>query len=405
MTSYVIIGGGLAAARSAEELRDLDGEARIVVVAGEPVLPYERPPLSKDYLMGKSDFAQAVPLDQYWYSDNQVQLRLNTFATGVDRQAKLVHLADGSSLSYDALVLATGSRPRTLTVEGIGRPGVQTLRTVEESTQLREALTPDARLVIIGGGWIAFEVASSARQLGAQVTVLVRGDQVLRELGPTIAGRFCDLHRDHGVDIRLNSQAEAIEGQGDAGPVAAVRLSDGTRLPADHVLLALGAEPRLDLAAQAGLELADGVVVDDQLRSSDPAIVAVGDIANAHNDWLGRRVRLAHWAAAQNQPAVAARTLVGDQAHWDDLPYFFTDQYDWGMEFRGAIGEGGSQVQRGHGTEYLYFWLDGHSVPTAVMNLNLWDQGDAIEALLRVRRPVDPARLADPDQPLASLLD
>lgn len=403
--TYVVVGGGLAGARSVEELRDLDGEARIVLVGGERTLPYERPPLSKEYLLGNKQLAEFTPLDSAWFSDNQVEPMLGIFATGIDSGDQIVHLSDGTSLRYDGLVLATGSRPRSLDLPGAGRPGVQTLRTVEESDQLREALKAKTPIVIDGGGWIGLEVAAAARHYDAPVTVVVRGDKILTQLGDEIGDRFLAMHRDHGVEFILNTELASIDGEGDSGKVTGVTLDDGRTVQAGHVLLAVGAEPRLELARHAGLDIDGGVLADDTLITSDPHIVAVGDIVNAENSWVGGRVRVEHWATALNQPPVAARTLVGDEAHFDSPPYFFTDQYDVGMEFRGQIPEEYTLIQRGEGEEYLVFWLNPEGVVRAAMNVNIWDQGDALDALLAEGRPVDAADLADPGKPLDSLSD
>ncbi len=407
MTRYVIIGGGLGGAKASEALRELDGSAQITLVAGERALPYERPPLSKEFLQGTKTIPEFTVFEASWYADNEVALRLGQFATGLDASARVVELSDGSSLGYDGLVLATGSRPRSLRVPGVARPGVQTLRTIEESRQLRDAILTLARdgrrLVIVGSSWIALEVAASARTLGAEVSIIARGDHVLEALGPEWGERFAALHRDHGVDLRFNAEVASIDGEGPSGPVAGVTLRDGAALAAGHVLLAIGAEPRVELAEHAGLALDDGVLVDAGLASSDPAITAVGDIANAENVFLGHRLRVQHWAAALKDPDFAARTLVGDAAALDTIPYFFTDQYDWGLEFRGEIPAEHRFVQRGPDDACLTFWLDAGGVPRAALNLNLWDDGEAIEALLRAQRPVDAAALADPKVPLADL--
>ena len=407
MTRYVIIGGGLGGAKAAEALRDLDGSASLTLIAGERHLPYERPPLSKEFLQGTKTLADATVFDAGWYRDNEIALRLGVFATAVDAERRVVELSDGSDIGYDALVLATGSRPRSLRLPGIARPGVQTLRTIEEATQLRDALVALAadgrRLIIVGGGWIALEVAASARTVGAEVTVLVRDDHIVAALGPEWGERFAALHREHGVDLRLGVQVARVEGEGETGPFAGVTLTDGSRVDGAHLLLAVGAEPRLELADLAGVELGDGVLVGPGLVSSDPTIAAVGDIADVDNTFLGHRERLQHWAAALKEPGVAARALVGDEADYDAIPYFFTDQYDWGMEFRGEIPHPYRLVQRGPDTAGISFWLDADGVPRAAMNLNVWDAGEALEALLRARRPVSAEQLADPGVPLTSL--
>ena len=400
MSTYVVIGGGLAGAKSVEELRDLDGEARIVLVGGEAHLPYERPPLSKEYLVGGKALEEFTPLAAGWFADNEVEARLGIFATDVDAAGRLVHLSDGSSLAYDGLILATGSRPRTLNLPGVGRSGVQTLRTLEDADQLRAVLTAGGPLVVYGGGWIGLEVAAVARTMGVPVTVVVREDRVLRQLGDEVAPRFVAMHREHGVEFAFNSTIASIDGDGERGAVKSVTLGDGRRVEAAAVLIAVGAEPRVELAQAAGLKVEGGVLVDDSLRSSDPAIFAVGDIANAENRWVGGRIRVEHWATALSQPAIAARGVVGDEAHYDLPPFFYTDQYDLGMEFRGVIPDGATLVTRDTDEGYISFWLRGDGVPRAVMNVNVWDQADAIDALLKAGRPADAAKVRDPGVPL-----
>ena len=395
MSTYVIVGGGLAGTRTAEELRDLDGDARIVLVAGEAALPYDRPPLTKDYLLGAKQENDIVLHDAGWFTDNQIELHAGQNASSIDPAAQLVYLTDGTSIHYDGLALATGSRPRSLTVPGVGRPGVQTLRTLPESTQLRDSLAAGDPIVIVGGGWIGLEAAAAARHHGAPVTVLVRDRTVLPALGHEIGKRFIELHRKHGVEFVFGGELASIDGDGDGDPVTGVTLVGGRVIEARRVLIAVGAEPRVELAREAGLEVGNGVLVDDTLATSDPRIVAVGDIAAPENAWFGGRLRVEHWATALTQPAIAARTLVGDEAHFDGPPFFYTDQYDLSMEFRGVIPDEATMIQRGSGAEYLVIWLNRDGVPRAAMNVNQWE-GDSLEALLRQARPVDPRRFADP---------
>ena len=402
MATYVVVGGGLGGARSVEELRDLDGDARIVLIGGEMLLPYERPPLSKDYLLGEKELVDFTPLPGSWFADHQVEARLGTYAINLDADERVVHTSDGRSVRYDGLVLATGSRPRSVDVPGVSRPGVQTLRNLEDADLLKAALRSTDPLVIYGGGWIGMEVAAVARSLGVPVTVVVREDKILRQLGDVISERFLQTHRDHGVDFALNSTIATIHGSGERGTVEAVTLQDGRRIDAARVLVAVGAEPRLELAHEAGLDIDNGVLVDDSLRTSRPDIVAVGDIANAENAWVGHRVRVEHWAMAQTQPLVAARTLVGDEAHYGGPPFFYTDQYDIGMEFRGVIEDGATYVQRDTDDGYIAFWLRGDAVPRAAINVNAWE-GDTLDAILRAGKPIDPEKVKDPGISLEDL--
>ncbi|WP_026181308.1 NAD(P)/FAD-dependent oxidoreductase [Demetria terragena] len=406
MTTYVIVGGGLAGAKTAEALRERDGDARVVLISAEAHLPYERPALSKGFLAGKESQEDFTVHESSWYQENLIEVRSGTFADAIDPATRTVTLSDGSAVAYDQLALATGSRPRGLGVPGVQRPGVVTLRTIEEAAGLREVLGKGKRLVVIGGGWIGLEVAASARELGAEVTILEGSEHVLlKALGASIGDRFAELHRSHGVDVRTGISLDAIEGEGTSGAVTGVRLKDGETIPADAVLLAVGALPRVELAAAAGLDVDNGLVVDDTLRTSDSHIVAVGDIAHAEHPTLGHRVRVEHWANAQAQADIAAATMVGDEAHYDALPYFFTDQYDLGMEFRGERPDDERVIQRGSDSEHILFWLDAEDIVRAAMNVNVWDAGDDIEALLASGQPIDAERLADPTVSLSSLID
>ncbi|MGV9817635.1 NAD(P)/FAD-dependent oxidoreductase [Nocardia xishanensis] len=399
---FVIVGGGLAAAKLAEALRDNDFDGTITLVGAEEHLPYDRPPLSKDHLFGKKQLADFTVDPAQWYRDHHVDLLLGTTVTGIDREAKTIRLPDDSTLPYDKLALATGSTPRTLPLPGADAPNVYTLRTIEDSDTLIELFGQSNRLAIIGAGWIGLEVAAAARAAGVAVTVVETAEQpLLGALGPEMGAVFADLHRAHDVDLRLGAQVEEITThEGIATDIAdGVRLADGTTVAADAVLVAVGAKPNIEIAAEAGLAVDKGVLVDESLVTSDPDIVAVGDIAEQQHPGLGRRVRVEHWANALNQPAVAAATMLGKSATYDRLPYFFTDQYDLGMEYTGYAAPGGYErvVVRGDlaGREFVAFWLDPQNRVLAGMNVNVWDVTDRIKELITAGAPVDPDRLAD----------
>ncbi|WP_435592044.1 NAD(P)/FAD-dependent oxidoreductase [Nocardia sp. bgisy118] len=404
---FVIVGGGLAAAKLAEALRDNDFDGTITLVSAEEHLPYERPPLSKEHLFGKKQLADFTVDPAQWYRDHHVELLLGTTVTGIDRDAKTITLPDDSTLAYDKLALATGSTPRTLPLPGADAPNVYTLRFIEDSDTLIELFGQSDRLAIIGAGWIGLEVAAAARAAGVEVTVVETAEQpLLGALGPEMGSVFADLHRAHGVDLRLGAQVEAITThEGIATDIAdGLRLADGTTVAADAVLVAVGAKPNIEIAAAAGLEVDKGVLVDASLVTSDPDIVAVGDIAEQQHPGLDRRIRVEHWANALNQPAVAAATMLGKSATYDRLPYFFTDQYDLGMEYTGYAAPGGYDhvVVRGDldGREFVAFWLDSQNRVLAGMNVNVWDVTDRIKELITAGEPVDPDRLADTSTPL-----
>lgn len=395
---FVIVGGGLAAAKLAEALRANDFPGSITLIGAEEHLPYERPPLSKEHLLGKQQLADFTTDPAHWYRDHHVELMLGTTVTAVDRAAKTVALPDGSTLSYDKLALATGSRPRRLPLPGADAAGVYELRTIEQSDALIDLFGSAPRLAVIGAGWIGLEAAAAARAADVEVTVLETEQVPLRAaLGTRMGQVFADLHRAHGVDLRCGVEVGEITTSG--GRATGVRLEDGTVIEADAVLQAVGARPNIELAADAGLAVASGVLVDESLATDDPDIVAVGDIAEHQHPVLGRRIRVEHWANALNQPAVAALTMLGEPATYDRLPYFFTDQYDLGMEYTGYVAPGAdaSIVVRGDtGTrEFVAFWLDSGNRVLAGMNVNIWDVTDRIKELILAGDPVDPEHLAD----------
>ncbi len=389
MSTFVIVGAGLAGAKAAEALREHGYDGELVLIGDEQLPPYERPPLSKSYLIGNSPWEDALVHPETWYAEHQVDLRLGTRATAL-RPADHVVEAGGQEMHYDKLLLATGSTPRHLP----GDDELLHLRRRSDSDAIRERFS--GRMVIVGGGWIGLEVAAAARQAGAEVTVLEAAElPLLAAIGREMAQVFAELHRDHSVDLRTGVSVAELRPDG-------VRLSDGTAIDADSVLVAVGARPDTDLAEAAGLAVDNGVLVDSSLRTSNPDIYAAGDIANAEHPFLGRRVRVEHWANALNQPAAAAAGMLGKDAPYDALPYFYTDQYDLGMEYVGLAPDYAEVVIRGDraGREFIAFWLDGDSRVLAGMNVNVWDVVDPIKALIAARNPVDPARLADPDVPL-----
>ena len=397
----VIIGGGLGGAKAAEALRGAGYRGALTLVGAEPQLPYERPPLSKGYLQGSAPFDDAVVHPQQWYADNDVDLRLGVRTTAIDRAAHAVSLDDGTSLGYDKLLLATGAINRSLRLPGADADGVLQLRTREESDAIRAQFGSGKHLAVVGGGWIGLEVAAAARQADTAVTLVEVAElPLLAVLGREIAQVFADLHREHGVDLRLGTQlAEITVSDGHA---TGLRLADGTIISADAVVVGVGVTPDVALAEAAGLAVDNGVLVDAALRTSDPDIYAVGDIANHDHPLLGQRIRVEHWATALNQPATAAAAMLGQDVQYDELPYFFSDQYDLGMEYIGRATADSRVVVRGDlvGREFVAFWLDAQNRIEAAMNVNVWDVIDVIKPLIIDRVAVDPDRLADTAVPL-----
>jgi NADPH-dependent 2,4-dienoyl-CoA reductase/sulfur reductase-like enzyme len=399
--TFVVVGGGLAAGTAVTELRESGFTGEIVLFGSEHHLPYERPPLSKGYLLGNDPIDVAFVHEPSWYDEQDVDLRLGTEVTGLDRQTHHVRTDDGSQ-AYDKLLLATGAVPRRLDIADASGAPVAYLRTIEDSTRLKETLDASTQLAIIGGGWIGLEVASAARNAGASVVVLESLDlPLLRVLGPEVAQVFAGLHTEHGVDLRTGVQ---VAGMDKDGRQAVVRLGDGTDIRADLVVVAVGVAPDTRLAERGGLDIDNGILVDEQLRTSDPDIYAAGDVANASHPVLGRRIRVEHWDTAIEQGKVAARNMLGAGAAYDRLPYFFTDQYDLGMEYVGSVGPEGYDdvVMRGDvaGRVFTAFWLHEGRV-LAGMQVNDWDATDGIRAV--VGRSVDVARLRDDSVPLEDL--
>jgi 3-phenylpropionate/trans-cinnamate dioxygenase ferredoxin reductase subunit len=407
MPTFVIIGGGLAGAKAAEALRDKGFDGEIVLFGAERHLPYERPPLSKDYLAGKKGLDDFTPHPEEWYREHDVDLRLGTEVTIIDRLTHSVGYDDGRHQGYDKLLLATGSSSRRPPITGGDADGVHYLRTVDDASELLASLTEGAKLAVVGAGWIGLEVAASARERGVEVTVVETAElPLLGSLGREAAEVFANLHREHGVDLRLKTSVEAISTDG--GKATGLKLGDGSTVSADAVLVAVGAQPNTGLAEKAGLDTADGgVLVDASLKTSDDDVYAVGDIAAADNPLFGTRIRTEHWANALKQPAVAVAGMMGDPGVYDELPYFFTDQYDLGMEYVGYATNYDSVVFRGDPRhdkrEFTLFWLDGDSRVLAGMNVNVWEGLDDIKDLIRSREPVDAGRLADTSVALGDL--
>ena len=396
----VIVGGGLAGATAAFALRERGMDGRIVIVSEEPQLPYERPPLSKTYLRGEQPLDDAFVKPAAEYESRSIELLSGRRAVQLDPVARRVNLDDGSDLAYGALLIATGSAPRRLDVEGGDLAGIHLLRTAADADSLRAAAADAKTIVVIGAGWIGTEVAASLTQMGHAVTLVSDTDQPLqRVLGPEIGKVYADLHAAHGVTI-VNGMVASLVGE---GSVSGVRLTDGRSLPADLVVVGIGAIPRTKLALRGGLEIKEGgIAVDEYLRTSVPSIYAAGDIAAAWHPRFGRHIRVEHWDNAIQQGLTAAANIAGANEPYTRTPYFYSDQFDLGMEYRGFAPEWGRVVVRGDiaAREFLAFWLaDGRVV--AAMNANLWDFGDELTALVESERRVDPERLIDPDVPLA----
>ena len=398
----VIVGAGLAGARAAEALRKDGFEGSISLLGDEAERPYLRPPLSKEYLRGESEREGAFVHPEGFYEEHRIDLRPSTAVRAIEPASREVVLDDGGRVTYDRLLIATGARPRILPLEGADLPGVLTLRTMGDADALRVAAAEAERISVIGAGWIGSEVAASLRMLGRRV-VLVAPETVplQRVLGPEIGGVYRDLHHEHGVELRLEAGIQRIVGD---DRVRAIDTSAGERITTDLVVVGIGVQPRTELAVAAGLAVGDGIEVNAALETSVPGIFAAGDVASAWHPFYEQRLRSEHWANARFQGSTAGRSMLGAAASFDRIPYFYSDQYDLGMEYTGLAAASDRLVVRGSlaEREFVAFWLrDGRVV--AGMNANIWDLAKPIERLIRSGARVDVEALADPSVPMDEL--
>jgi 3-phenylpropionate/trans-cinnamate dioxygenase ferredoxin reductase subunit len=401
--TIIIVGAALTGAKAAETLRAEGFDGRVVLVGAEDERPYERPPLSKDYLRGEAGREKLYVHEPGFYEQQRIELRPGRRALSLDPTVDEVALDDGERLRYDRLLLATGAEPRRLAIPGGDLDGVCYLRSMADADALRERLEHGGSVVVVGAGWIGAEVAASARQRGLDVTVIEPLVVPLqRVLGAEVGAIYRDIHADHGVRMLLGTGVEELEG---AGAVERVRTTDGREIDCDFVVVGVGVQPRTELAVEAGIATDNGVLVDEHLQTSRPRVFAAGDVANAHHPFYGARLRVEHWDNALKQGPAAARTMLGRGEPFDHLPYFFSDQYDIGMEYSGFARGWDRVVFRGDraAREFIAFWMVGDRV-VAGMNVNVWDVTDDIRRLIRSRAAVDDQRLADPDVPLGTLV-
>lgn len=410
MTTFVIVGGGLAGAKAAETLRAEGFDGTLWLLSDEEEIPYERPPLSKGYLLGQAARDSAYVHPAGWYAEHDVELRTGVTVTAIHPGTRAVAFQggepDGSAgglVDYDKLLLATGAAPRRLDVPGADLEGVRYLRRLGDSDALRAAFRPGARVVIVGAGWIGLETAAAGRAADAEVTVVEPKPTALHDvLGPELGAVFRMLHTDHGVTFRFGETVREFVGDGDR-QLRSVVTSAGTVLPADVAVVGIGVAANDSLASVAGLAVDKGVLTNASLRTSDPDIYAAGDVARSFSPLYDRRIRVDHWSNALNGGPAAARAMLGQEIVYDRIPYFFSDQYDLGMECSGLPSPGTYEqvAYRGDpgGLEFIAFWLHSGAV-VAGMNVNVWDVTDDIQSLIRSARPVDPSRLSDPGVPL-----
>jgi 3-phenylpropionate/trans-cinnamate dioxygenase ferredoxin reductase subunit len=401
--TIAIVGASLAGAKAAEALRTQGFAGRILLIGEEPVHPYQRPPLSKGYLSGQADLDDVYLHGTSWYSEQGVEVRISTTVTAIDPAAHQVVVDAGERVDYHQLLLTTGARPRPLDVPGAGLHGVHYLRSLADTEQLKTAAAQATSVAVIGAGWIGAEVTASLRSLGLPVTLLDTASVPLeRVLGAEVGAVYHALHSEHGVTMLMGHGLASLHG---TGRVQEVRTTNGRSIPADLVVVGIGATPRTELASAAGLTVDNGIVVDAHLRTSAPDIFAAGDVANCWHPLFNKHLRVEHWANALNQGIAAAPNMLGNPTAYERIPYFFSDQFELGMEYSGHAQAGDQVVFRGDpaSREFIAFWLHQGAV-VAGMNANVWDVTTPIQQLIHERAVIDPARLADPDIPLEVFL-
>jgi len=398
----VIVGASLAGAKAASELRDQGFDGNVVLIGEEPERPYERPPLSKESLRGEWDREKAFVHEPGFYDQHEIELLAGTAVTAIDPGARCVTLDGGRAVQFDRLLLTTGAEPRRIAIPGSELDGIRYLRTLADSEAIRERLDAGGHVAVVGAGWIGSEVAAAARERGLEVTLIdpleLPNERVFgREIGEF----YRDVHAQHGVELLLGEGVEAFEGD---TAVRRVRTGSGKTVECDFAVVGVGVMPRADLAREAGLRVDNGIVVDDGLRTSAANVFAAGDVASAWHPFFERQIRVEHWANALNQGPAAARAMLGQAVSYDRIPYFFSDQYEVGMEYSGYATEWDEVVFRGdrESGEFVAFWLQAGRV-VAGMNVNVWDVNEHVQSLIRSRRAVDVAALTDSDTPLESL--
>ncbi|HYW03238.1 MAG TPA: FAD-dependent oxidoreductase [Gammaproteobacteria bacterium] len=399
----VIVGGGQAAGQAAASLRSAGFTGGVTLVGAEPVAPYQRPPLSKKYMAGELAFERILIKPEAFYEQHGVELRLGSPVESIDRAGRRVTLADGGSLEYSKLLLATGSRVRRLEIPGGELAGVHYLRTVADVDGIREHLRPGARLVIVGGGYIGLEVAAVAVKAGLDVRVIEAEDRVMSRVVDETVSRFYErMHAEECVSIHSSLPVARLEGD---ATVERVVCRDGEAFPADLVLIGVGILPDTALAAEAGLEVDDGIVVDDRTRTSDPDICAAGDCTSFPSALYGRRVRLECVQNANEQARAAAATLAGQDKPYDPVPWFWSEQYDVRLQIAGLSHGYDRTVVRGNpdeGRSFAVFYLR-EGVVIAVDAINRTKEYIAGRKLVGARAQVAPATLADESVDLKEL--
>ena len=402
--AFVIVGANLAGGAAAKKLRDEGFTGSVVMIGEEPHPPYERPPLSKEYLRGETALADAFLLPPAWYDENDVELRLGVPAERADPTGRTVELAGGERVPYDKLLIATGGRNRQLPVPGNDLQGVLQLRTAEDADRIREEAGRAGRIAIVGAGFIGLEVAASLRSGGAEVEIVEVAEAPLAAvLGPELGRVFEGIHRDHGVRFHLNERVERFEGGRD-GRVGALVTDRGTRVECDLAVVGVGIRPNVEIAEAAGIQVDDGILVDEAGRTSAEDVFAAGDVANHQHPVFGRRIRVEHWDNALKMGAAVARTMLGGAEPFVDTHWFWSDQFEHELQYVGFAPRWDRLVVRGslEARSFLAFYLQD-DVVKAVAGLGLGRNVRRAAGLVRLQRPVDPDRLRDEDEDLKTL--
>ena len=403
MPKFVVIGGGHAAGQAVASLRQDGFDGAIDVIGDEPYVPYQRPPLSKQYLSGEQTIERVYLRAAAFYAERNITLHLGVRSERIDRQAHEVTLSNGKTLSYDKLLIATGSRARHLNIQGHELAGIHYLRTIDDVDAIRAEFGTGKRITIAGGGYIGLEVASVAVVNGLAVTVLEMEDRILKRVTTAAMSAFYHrLHTSRGVVIRTSTKVSGFEG---SGRVETVLTEAGERIPADLVIVGVGIIPNTEIASAAGIACDNGILVDDHCRTSDPDIYAAGDCTNHPNALLGRRLRLESVPNAMEQARVATANMNGGDATYASIPWFWSDQYELKLQMVGFSADGDVAVVRGDpgANQFATFYLK-NGVVVAVDAVNSPREFMASRQMVDKRAKPDPAKLADPKVPLKELM-
>jgi 3-phenylpropionate/trans-cinnamate dioxygenase ferredoxin reductase component len=405
--AMVIVGAGQCGARTAQALRDNGWEGEITLLGNEGLAPYDRPPLSKSVLLGQRTAAQCALYDAAFYRENRIDLRVDAQVTAIDRVERRVLLGEGRSVSYRRLLIATGAQPRHLPVPGAALAGVHMLRSVPDALSIVGELAPGQRIAVVGAGFIGLEIAATAIARGCEVVVIEAASRALMRAVPEIvAGYLVERHRQMGVEVRFAVQVDRILG---SKRVSGLKLSDGTTLECEAVVVGIGVTPRTALAEAAGIDVADGIAVDDTLRTNDPYIFAAGDVCSFPHRLFRRRIRLECWKNAEDHARVVARNMLEYGETYSAVPWFWSDQYDLSIQIAGMPAFGTTSVVRETGSaSKVFFALDRDGVLVGASGVG---QASEISREVRVaqeliarRARVDAAVLADRSVKLKSLL-